>query len=71
MARDFMYLTNKFPRKSDAKIKDGRFVGPQIKELIHEAKFEDQLNEVEKVARKSFKYISTKNTRLYIGILEL
>jgi hypothetical protein len=27
----FMYLKNKFPRTSDAKIKEGVFVGPQIR----------------------------------------
>jgi hypothetical protein len=30
----FMYLKNKFPRISDAKIKEGVFGGPQIRELI-------------------------------------
>jgi hypothetical protein len=34
----FMCLKNKFPRISDAKIKDGTFVGPQIRELIQEVK---------------------------------
>ena len=38
----FMYLKNKFPRISDAKIKEGVFVGPQIRELIQDVKFEDQ-----------------------------
>jgi hypothetical protein len=28
----YMYLRNKLPRKSDANIKEGVFVGPQIKE---------------------------------------
>jgi hypothetical protein len=32
----FMYLKNKFPRISDAKIKDGIFVGSQIRQLIQE-----------------------------------
>jgi hypothetical protein len=27
---EFMYLKHKFPRLSDAKIKEGIFVGPQI-----------------------------------------
>jgi hypothetical protein len=44
----FMCLTNKFPRKSDAKIKDRVLVGPQIRDLIQDVKFEDQLSEVEK-----------------------
>ena len=51
----FMYLKNKFPRISDANIKDGIFVGPQIRELIQDIKFEDQLYEVEKAPWKSLK----------------
>jgi hypothetical protein len=43
----FMYLKNKFPGISDAKIKEGIFVGPQIRELIWEVKCEYQLSEVE------------------------
>jgi hypothetical protein len=33
-----MYLNSKFPRISDAKIKEGVTVGPQIRELIQDAK---------------------------------
>jgi len=33
-----MYVKNKFPRTSDAKIKEGVFVGPQIRELIQDGK---------------------------------
>jgi hypothetical protein len=44
----FMYLKNRFPKISDAKIKEQVFVGPQIGELIQDVKFEDQLSEVEK-----------------------
>jgi len=42
----FTYLQNKVPRKSEASIKEGVFVGPQIRELIQDVKFEDQLSEV-------------------------
>jgi predicted nucleotidyltransferase len=38
----------KSPRISNAKIKEGARVGPQIRELIHDIKFEDWLSEVEK-----------------------
>lgn len=31
---DFQYLKTKFPRISDAKLKEGIFVGPQIRELM-------------------------------------
>jgi len=55
----FMYLKNKFIRISDAKIKEGVFVGPQIWELMQEGKFEDQLREVGKAAWKSFNNAAT------------
>ena len=41
-------MTDKFPRTSDAKIKDRAFLGPQIRELIQDVKFEDHKSEVEK-----------------------
>jgi hypothetical protein len=50
-----MYLTNRFPRKNDAKIKDRAFVGPQIRDLIQDVKFEDRLSEVEKSSIKIIK----------------
>ena len=40
---------------SDAKIKEGIFVGSQIKKIIQDIKSEDQLSEAEKAAWKSFK----------------
>jgi len=52
-------LKTKFIRINDAKIKEWVFVGPQIRELIQDAKFEDQLREVEKAAWKSFKNVTT------------
>jgi hypothetical protein len=42
----FMYLKHKFPRPNDAKIREGIFVGPQVRELIKDEQFEEQLNEV-------------------------
>jgi hypothetical protein len=51
----FAYLKETFPRISDAKIKKGIFVGPKIRELMQDAKFEEQLTQVEKVAWSSFK----------------
>lgn len=50
----FIYLKEKFPRISDAKIKEGIFVGLQIRELMQDEKFEKHLNKVEKTAWKSF-----------------
>jgi hypothetical protein len=41
-----LFISNKFSRLSDAKIKEG----PQIRELIKDEQFEEQLNEVGKAA---------------------
>ena len=54
-----MYLKNKLPRISDAKIKEGVRVGPQIRELIQDVECEDQLSEVGKAAWKSLKNVTT------------
>jgi len=43
----FTYLKSRFPRISDAKIKEGVFVGLQIRKLIQDVKFEDRLSEVD------------------------
>jgi len=41
IALDLLYLKNKFIRINYAKIKEWVYVGPQIRELIQDAKFED------------------------------
>jgi len=44
-------LKNKFPNVSDAKIKVGIFIGPQIRELIQDKQFDEDLNETERNAQ--------------------
>ena len=36
IGRGFQYVRSKFPNVSDAKIKEGIFVGPQIRELLQD-----------------------------------
>ena len=55
----FMFQRNKFPRISDAKIKEEVYFGPQKRELIEDAKFEDQLSELGNAAWTPFKNITT------------
>jgi hypothetical protein len=45
---------------SEAQIKEGVFVGPQLRQLIQGTKFEDQLREAEKDAWKSFRNVTAK-----------
>ncbi|GBP34939.1 hypothetical protein EVAR_26530_1 [Eumeta japonica] len=50
----FQYLKTKFPQISDAKMKEGIFVGPQIRELMKDSNFESTLNEAEQRAWTAF-----------------
>ena len=51
--RGFEYLRN----VSDAKIKEGIFIGPQIRELMQDKQFDEDLNETERNAWLSFERI--------------
>ena len=55
--RGFQYVRNKFPNVSDAKIKEGIFIGPQIKQLMQDKQFNEDLNETERKTWLSFKRI--------------
>jgi len=55
--RGFQYVRNKFPNVSDAKIKEGIFIGPRIRELMQDKQFDEDLNETERNAWLSFKRI--------------
>ena len=49
------YLRSKFPGISDAKIKEGVFIGPEIRDLIHDVNFDLTLNALERDAWVAFK----------------
>lgn len=51
------YLNDKFQGLSDAKIKEGVFVGPQIRALMKDVNFEKLMTDVEKNAWQSFKNV--------------
>ncbi|KAK4874910.1 hypothetical protein RN001_014270 [Aquatica leii] len=50
----FQFLKTKFPRLSEAKIKEGVFVGPQIRQLFEDSMFIEHLNRKEKRAWLAF-----------------
>jgi len=50
-------VRKKFPNVSDAKIKEGVFIGPQIRELMQDKQFDEDLNETERNGWLSFKRI--------------
>ena len=56
-SRGFEYVRNKFPNVSDTKIKEGIFIGPQIRELMQDKQFDEDLNDTERNAWLSFKRI--------------
>uniref|UniRef100_A0A6A7G1J7 Uncharacterized protein n=1 Tax=Hirondellea gigas TaxID=1518452 RepID=A0A6A7G1J7_9CRUS len=57
--RAFLFLTKKFPRVSDAKLKAGIFDGPQIRELMKDPKFDESMEDNERNAWLAFKSIVT------------
>ena len=54
---EFEYVRNKFPNVSDAKIKEGIFIGPQIRKLMQDKQFDEDLNETDQNAWLSFQRI--------------
>ena len=46
--RGFQYVRNKFPNVGGAKIEAVIFIGPQIRELIQEKQFDEDLKETER-----------------------
>ncbi|KAA0185759.1 hypothetical protein HAZT_HAZT010330 [Hyalella azteca] len=50
----FKYLQAFFPKLSDAKVKAGVFIGPQVKKIMECSEFAKTLTEKEKKAWKSF-----------------
>jgi hypothetical protein len=55
--RGFQCVRNNFSNVSDAKIKEGIFIGPQIRELMQDKQFDEDLNETQRNAWLSFKSI--------------
>ena len=49
-----LYLKEIFPKLSEAKIKEGIFVGPQIRQLINDKSFEQKQHDQEKVGYTFF-----------------
>jgi len=56
-SQGFQYLAQKFPKLSDAKIKEGVFNGPQIRDVLRDPIFETKLNNLELEAWLSFKAV--------------
>ena len=54
----FAYLAEKFPSLSQAKIKEGIFIGPEIRKIVLDETFITHLKSKEKLAFESFKKVS-------------
>lgn len=57
-SKGFQYLVEKFPKVSSAKMKEGIFVGPQIREVLKDEDFEKSLNASELKAWHAFKWLT-------------
>jgi hypothetical protein len=56
----FKYLCKEFPGLSDAKFKEGIFVGPDIRKLLSDDLFETTMKAVEREAWNAFKGVIAK-----------
>ena len=52
-----LYLRQKFPSKSEAKLKAGVFIGPEIRNLMGDKKFEANLHSKEKAGWDQFCFV--------------
>jgi len=55
--RSCLYLREKFPSLSEAKLKEDIFIGPQIRKIIKDEYFDKHLQGDEKAAWNSFKFV--------------
>jgi hypothetical protein len=53
----FKYLRDKFPRMSDEKVKEGVFVGPQIRHILRDEEFDRLVTGDEKCAWNAFRLV--------------
>ncbi|GBN46008.1 hypothetical protein AVEN_107081-1 [Araneus ventricosus] len=51
----FRYLCSKFPKLSEAKLKEGVFTGAEIRKLLSDSLFSETMGDKEKEASDSFK----------------
>jgi hypothetical protein len=53
----FIYLRGKFPRLSEAKLKEGIFIGPHIQDLIKDEYFDKLRQGDDKADWDNFKFV--------------
>ena len=56
-SRAFRHIRQMFPSISEAKIKGGIFVGPQIKKILASEELEEQMSDLERNAWQAFRMI--------------
>jgi len=59
----YTYLWEKFPRLNEAKLKEGIFIGTQIRDIIKDEYFDKLLQGDEKAAWDSFKFV----VKIFLG----
>ncbi|GBM58866.1 hypothetical protein AVEN_87158-1 [Araneus ventricosus] len=71
----FKYPRDQFPGLSEAKLKEGVFVGPDIRKMMKDENFETKMEKNERKAWESFKlgvssFLGNKNNPNYKSIVE-
>ena len=69
----FTYLIRKFPHKSEAKLKEGIFDGPEIRKMFHDENFTSNMSKLEKNTWISFRNVAEKflgNNKSYVTLVK-
>jgi len=61
ISEGFAYLRQKYPKRSEAKRKEGIFVGPKIKQLFKDHDFSTKFNATERRHWKAFETVCGKS----------
>ena len=59
-SRAFHHITQMFPSISEAKVKGGIFVGPQIRRMLASEELEEKMSDLERNAWQAFRMIMEK-----------
>jgi hypothetical protein len=62
--KGFIYLRQKFPCISEVKIKEGLFVGPEVKQLFQDPDFRNQLNSANRRAWEAFEKVCSNSLEI-------
>lgn len=71
----FQHICSMFPTKSDAKLKAGVFIGPEVRQMLASQELENKMTEVERNAWRAFRHVvqeflGNKKSEHYVALVD-